>query len=204
VHGSRPIPSHTGTCERRRDDVVRSRFTMSPARRGATYPRSPSAVADFARRCLRRGVMHPTPHMASGRRLEGRSSLEDRDPGGPDGPLANRRQQWRGNAGRLEWLKVRSRCSGRPGAAREAKATDRDTNRRQRGRRKAAQGTPKVPGSPARGSRGGPAGSPGAGGQPAPGLPRGACVTRRTPAALRGRTARARRLSPPTTNRSQR
>jgi hypothetical protein len=141
VHGSRPIPSHTGTCERRRDDVVRSRFTMSPARRGATYPRSPSAVADFARRCLRRGVMHPTPHMASGRRLEGRSSLEDRDPGGPDGPLANRRQQWRGNAGRLEWLKVRSRCSGRPGAAREAKATDRDTNRRQRGRRLATQGT---------------------------------------------------------------
>jgi hypothetical protein len=119
-----------------------------------------------------------TPFFTWQRPAPGRRALRRaRDPGGPDGPLADRRQQWRGNAGRLKWLKVRSRGSGRPGAAREAKATDRDTNRRNAGAGRQPRGPPKVPGSPPQGgSRGGPAGSPGAGGQPAPGLPRGACV----------------------------
>ena len=142
--------------------------------------------------CRRRGVMHPTPHMASGRRLEGRSSLEGRDPGGPDGPLAAKRQQCRGNAGRLQWLKVRSRSSGRPGAAQEAKATGRDTNRRNAGAGRQPWHR-EVRSTPTRDARGGPRGSPGTGAS----QPRGCRVRHpRYPSHLRphrrGRTARGR------------
>ena len=144
--------------------------------------------------CRRRGVMHPTPHMASGRRLEDRSSLEGRDPGGPDGPLAAKRQQCRGNAGRLQWLKVRSRSSGNL----ERRRKPKQPAGTQIAATRVPEGNPGTVrcGEPDKGSRGGPRGSPGTGAS----QPRGCRVRHpRYPSHLRphrrGRTARGRGVS---------
>jgi hypothetical protein len=70
------------------------------------------------------GTSVPTPNVADDRRLEGGSLVGRPSPGGPVCPLAAKRRQRRGPAGRLGWLKARS--SGDPaqlsGTGQEAKA----------------------------------------------------------------------------------
>jgi len=71
-----------------------------------TVPRMrPSPVCGGTRSALRpsRGR-----RSAPGRRAQRKA----RDPGGPGRPLAGKRQQWRGPAGRLKWLKVCSPAAG--------------------------------------------------------------------------------------------
>jgi hypothetical protein len=140
-----------------------------------TYPRPLCVVPECPRRrpATGRGCIRPSRgrRSAPGRRTYRRVQ----DPGGPDRPLAEKRQQWRGPADRLEWLKVRSRGSHK--AARRTKENGPGHKSPSRGCRKATPGVPRrAPGGFARSLEAGPAGSAGAGGKPAPGLPRGTRV----------------------------
>jgi hypothetical protein len=134
----------------------------------------------------------PTVSRGSGRRLEGERMA--RDPGGPERPLAVKRQQWRGAAGRPS----ASRCDRFvPGNRAEREAKDRTGT--QIAATRVPEGNPGTVrcGEP-QGSQGDPRGSPGLGDQP-----RVAAYGTRVPVApsrgfpARG-TARARARPPPT------
>jgi hypothetical protein len=158
-----------------------------------TYPRSPRAVAQFAGRCLRRDVdAHPS--FTWQRPAPGRRVRMARDPGGSLRPLPPRRQQWRlcaVTALRAQGVNVRIRATG---AGREAKASQRVTNRRHAGALRQPGDPAKVSGSPT-GFPGRPAEAFRAGSDPALGCPCGARVPVAPPAPRRGRTARAVRVA---------
>jgi hypothetical protein len=102
----------------------------------------------------------PTVSRGSGRRLEGERMA--RDPGGPERPLAVKRQQWRGAAGRPS----ASRCDRFvPGNRAEREAKDRTGT--QIAATRVPEGNPGTVrcGEP-QGSQGDPRGSPGLGDQP--------------------------------------
>jgi hypothetical protein len=145
----------------------------------SAYPRRVRAMAQSGCRCLRRDAKC-TPSFTWQRSAPGRrAQRRARDPGGPERPLAAKRQQWRGAADRPS----ASRCDREPRRRGEREAKDRTgteiaVTRAPQG----SLGTRKGPGGLfPKSPRGGPAGSPGTGSAPVPWAAERRPRTRRTP-----------------------